>query len=145
MSNYEYDYELNLQLSQPFINQWIITGDLNLDEFVSLDSILLDLEKNLNIITDNYLTNFITPNISNSINISVSNINSYDEFVGFQEALNRLISIRDIKITSYNNSTISYTFIIRGNLESFMKEVNANLDLQVINVEEDFISIELNN
>ena len=145
LSNYEYDYELNLQLSQPFINQWIITGDLNLDEFVSLDSILLDLEKNLNIITDNYLTNFITPNISNSINISVSNINSYDEFVGFQEALNRLISIRDIKITSYNNSTISYTFIIRGNLESFMKEVNANLDLQVINVEEDFISIELNN
>ena len=48
-------------------------------------------------------------------------------------------------MTSYNNSSISYTFIIRGDLQSLIKEVNANLDLQVINVEEDFISIELNN
>tara|TARA_B100001778_G_scaffold95591_1_gene78152 strand:- start:1278 stop:2294 length:1017 start_codon:yes stop_codon:yes gene_type:complete len=145
LSNYEYDYELNLQISQPFINQWIITGDLNLDKFINLDLILLDFEENLNIITDNFLTDFLTPNISNSINISVSNINSYNDFVSFQEALNRLISIKDAKMTSYTNSLLSYTFIIKGDSESFVKEVNANLDLQVINIEEDSISIELNN
>ena len=145
LSNYEYDYELNLQISQPFINQWIITGDLNLDKFINLDLILLDFEENLNIITDNFLTDFLTPNTSNSINISVSNINSYNDFVGFQEALNRLISIKDAKMTSYTNSLLSYTFIIKGDSESFVKEVNANLDLQVINIEEDSISIELNN
>ena len=145
LSNYEYDYELNLQISQPFINQWIITGDLNLDKFINLDSILLDFEENLNIITDNFLTDFLTPNISNSINISVSNINSYNDFVSFQEALNRLISIKDAKMTSYTNSLLSYTFIIKGDSESFVKEVNANLDLQVINIEEDSILIELNN
>ena len=145
LSNYDYDYELNLQISQPFINQWIITGDLNLDKFINLDSILLDFEENLNIITDNYLTDFLTPNISNSINISVSNINSYNDFVSFQEALNRLISIKDAKMTSYTNSLLSYTFIIKGDSESFVKEVNANLDLQVINIEEDSILIELNN
>ena len=145
LSNYEYDYELNLQISQPFINQWIITGDLNLDKFINLDLILLDFEENLNKITDNFLTDFLTPNISNSINISVSNINSYNDFVGFQEALNRLISINDAKMTSYTNSLLSYTFIIKGDSESFVKEVNANLDLQVINIEEDSILIELNN
>ncbi len=145
LSNYEYDYELNLQISQPFINQWIITGDLNLDKFINLDLILLDFEENLNIITDNFLTDFLTPNISNSINISVSNINSYNDFVGFQEALNRLISIKDAKMTSYTNSLLSYTFIIKGDSESFVKEVNANLDLQVINIDEDSILIELNN
>ena len=145
LSNYDYDYELNLQISQPFINQWIITGDLNLDKFINLDLILLDFEENLNIITDNFLTDFLTPNISNSINISVSNINSYNDFVSFQEALNRLISIKDAKMTSYTNSLLSYTFIIKGDSESFVKEVNANLDLQVINIEEDSISIELNN
>ena len=145
LSNYDYDYELNLQISQPFINQWIITGDLNLDKFINLDSILLDFEENLNIITDNYLTDFHTPNISNSINISVSNINSYNDFVSFQEALNRLISIKDAKMISYTNSLLSYTFIIKGDSESFVKEVNANLDLQVINIEEDSILIELNN
>jgi len=145
LSNYDYDYELNLQISQPFINQWIITGDLNLDKFINLDLILLDFEENLNIITDNFLTDFLTPNISNSINISVSNINSYNDFVGFQEALNRLISIKDAKMISYTNSLLSYTFIIKGDSESFVKEVNANLDLQVINIEEDSISIELNN
>ena len=145
LSNYDYDYELNLQISQPFINQWIITGDLNLDKFINLDSILLDFEENLNIISDNFLTDFLTPNISNSINISVSNINSYNDFVGFQEALNRLISIKDAKMISYTNSLLSYTFIIKGDSESFVKEVNANLDLQVINIEEDSISIELNN
>ena len=145
LSNYEYDYELNLQISQPFINQWIITGDLNLDKFINLDLILLDFEENLNKITDNFLTDFLTPNISNSINISVSNINSYNDFVGFQEALNRLISIKDAKMTSYTNSLLSYTFIIKGDSESFVKEVNANLDLQVINIEEDSILIELNN
>lgn len=45
LKNYEYDFEINLQISQPFINQWIITGDINQQKFISYESIFLDLEK----------------------------------------------------------------------------------------------------
>jgi len=145
LENYEYDFEINLQISQPFINQWIITGDINQQKFISYESIFLDLEKNLNKIADEYLSDLILVDVENSILVKVANVNTYNDLIALQRAMKRLISIKDKEIRSYFDSSLSYAFTINGSMESFMKEIDANLDLQFIEMKNDTILIELNN
>ena len=145
LENYEYDFEINLQISQPFINQWIITGDINQQKFISYESIFLDLEKNLNKIADEYLSDLILVDVENSILVKVANVNTYNDLIALQRAMKRLISIKDKEIRSYFDSSLSYAFTINGSMESFIKEIDANLDLQFIEMKNDTILIELNN
>jgi len=145
LKNYEYDFEINLQISQPFINQWIITGDINQQKFMSYESIFLDLEKNLNKIADEYLSDLLLVDVENSILVKVANVNTYNDLIALQRAMKRLISIKDKEIRSYFDSSLSYAFTINGSMESFMKEIDANLDLQFIEMKNDTILIELNN
>ena len=145
LENYEYDFEINLQISQPFINQWIITGDINQQKFISYESIFLDLEKNLNKIADEYLSDLLQVDVENSIMVKVANVNTYNDLIALQSAMKRLISIKDKEIRSYFDSSLSYAFTINGSMESFMKEIDANLDLQFIEMKNDTILIELNN
>ena len=145
LENYEYDFEINLQISQPFINQWIITGDINQQKFMSYESIFLDLEKNLNKIADEYLSDLLLVDVENSILVKVANVNTYNDLIALQRAMKRLISIKDKEIRSYFDSSLSYAFTINGSMESFMKEIDANLDLQFIEMKNDTILIELNN
>jgi hypothetical protein len=145
LKNYEYDFEINLQISQPFINQWIITGDINQQKFISYESIFLDLEKNLNKIADEYLSDLLLVDVENSILVKVANVNTYNDLIALQRAMKRLISIKDKEIRSYFDSSLSYAFTINGSMESFMKEIDANLDLQFIEMKNDTILIELNN
>ena len=145
LENYEYDFEINLQISQPFINQWIITGDINQQKFMSYESIFLDLEKNLNKIADEYLSDLLQVDVENSIMVKVANVNTYNDLIALQSAMKRLISIKDKEIRSYFDSSLSYAFTINGSMESFIKEIDANLDLQFIEMKNDTILIELNN
>ena len=145
LKNYEYDFEINLQISQPFINQWIITGDINQQKFISYESIFLDLEKNLNKIADEYLSDLLLVDVENSILVKVANVNTYNDLIALQSAMKRLISIKDKEIRSYFDSSLSYAFTINGSMESFIKEIDANLDLQFIEMKNDTILIELNN
>ena len=145
LENYEYDFEINLQISQPFINQWIITGDINQQKFISYESIFLDLEKNLNKIADEYLSDLLLVDVENSILVKVANVNTYNDLIALQRAMKRLISIKDKEIRSYFDSSLSYAFTINGSMESFIKEIDANLDLQFIEMKNDTILIELNN
>jgi len=145
LENYEYDFEINLQISQPFINQWIITGDINQQKFISYESIFLDLEKNLNKIADEYLSDLLQVDVENSIMVKVANVNTYNDLIALQSAMKRLISIKDKEIRSYFDSSLSYAFTINGSMESFIKEIDANLDLQFIEMKNDTILIELNN
>ena len=145
LENYEYDFEINLQISQPFINQWIITGDINQQKFISYESIFLDLEKNLNKIADEYLSDLLQVDVENSIMVKVANVNTYNDLIALQSAMKRLISIKNKEIRSYFDSSLSYAFTINGSMESFIKEIDANLDLQFIEMKNDTILIELNN
>lgn len=103
------------------------------------------MKKNLNKIADEYLSDLLLVDVENSILVKVANVNTYNDLIALQRAMKRLISIKDKEIRSYFDSSLSYAFTINGSMESFMKEIDANLDLQFIEMKNDTILIELNN
>ena len=145
LSNYEYDYQLNLNISQSYINKWVITGDINSDKATSLKLTLSTLRKKLNTLANDYLHAFKIPNSQSSIRVIVNNINSYNELKQLQDVMSRLISIKTSKINSYVDRSVVYTLQISGDIKSFKKEVNANPYLQLIESDDNVTFVLLNN
>jgi hypothetical protein len=145
LSNYEYDFQLNLNLSQSNINKWIILGDYKSKKSLSLDLTLDNLQISLNSLADNYLSTFIISNNESYIEVIVNNITSYDDLMKLQDAMLRLISIRTSVIKSYVEDSISYTLKINGDLDSFKKEIRANPYLQLIESDENVTFVLISN
>ena len=145
LSNYEYDFQLNLNLSQSNINKWIILGDYKSKKSLSLDLTLDNLQISLNSLADNYLSTFIISDNESYIEVIVNNITSYDDLMKLQDAMLRLISIRTSVIKSYVEDSISYTLKINGDLDSFKKEIRANPYLQLIESDENVTFVLLSN
>ena len=145
LSNYEYDFQLNLNLSQSNINKWIILGDYKSEKSLSLDLTLDNLQTTLNSLADNYLSTFIISDKESYIEVIVNNISSYDDLMKLQDAMLRLISIRTSVIKSYVEDSISYTLKINGDLDSFKKEIRANPYLQLIESDENVTFVLISN
>jgi len=145
LSNYEYDFQLNLNLSQSNINKWIILGDYKSEKSLSLDLTLDNLQTSLNSLADNYLSTFIISDKESYIEVIVNNISSYDDLMKLQEVMLRLISIRTSVIESYVEDSISYTLKINGDLDSFKKEIRANPYLQLIESDENVTFVLISN
>jgi hypothetical protein len=145
LSNYEYDFQLNLNLSQSNINKWIILGDYKSEKSLSLDLTLDNLQTTLNSLADNYLSTFIISDKESYIEVIVNNISSYDDLMKLQDAMLRLISIRTSVIESYVKDSISYTLKINGDLDSFKKEIRANPYLQLIESDENVTFVLISN
>ena len=145
LSNYEYDFQLNLNLSQSNINKWIILGDYKSEKSLSLDLTLDNLQTTLNSLADNYLSTFIISGKESYIEVIVNNISSYDDLMKLQDAMLRLISIRTSVIESYVKDSISYTLKINGDLDSFKKEIRANPYLQLIESDENVTFVLISN
>ena len=145
LSNYEYDFQLNLNLSQSNINKWIILGDYKSEKSLSLDLTLDNLQTSLNSLADNYLSTFIISDKESYIEVIVNNISSYDDLMKLQDAMLRLISIRTSVIESYVEDSISYTLKINGDLDSFKKEIRANPYLQLIESDENVTFVLISN
>ena len=145
LSNYEYDFQLNLNLSQSNINKWIILGDYKSEKSLSLDLTLDNLQTTLNSLADNYLSTFIISDNESYIEVIVNNITSYDDLMKLQDAMLRLISIRTSVIKSYVEDSISYTLKINGDLDSFKKEIRANPYLQLIESDENVTFVLISN
>ena len=132
LSNYEYDFALDLNLSQSSINQWIILGDYKSKNKLSLKLTLENLKTSVNSLTDKYLSNFIISDSETAIEVIVNNIFSYNDLITLQDSMQRLISIKTSKIESYVDNSITYSLIINGDINSFKKEIRANPNLQLI-------------
>ena len=145
LSNYEYDFQLNLNLSQSNINKWIILGDYKSEKSLSLELTLDNLQTTLNSLADNYLSTFIISDKESYIEVIVNNISSYDDLMKLQDAMLRLISIRTSVIESYVKDSISYTLKINGDLDSFKKEIRANPYLQLIESDENVTFVLISN
>ena len=144
LPNYEFDFQINLNVAQSYINKLSITGDLSSQESLSFKSTLDNLRQNLNNLTNNFLLSFQIPDTQNSIKFIVDGINSYENLVNIQEAMSRLMSIKSVKINSYKDNSISYTLQINGDVESFMKQIEANPSIQLVEVNQNIISALLN-
>tara|TARA_B100000902_G_scaffold309069_1_gene298401 strand:+ start:1306 stop:2319 length:1014 start_codon:yes stop_codon:yes gene_type:complete len=145
LPNYQYDFLIKFDISQTIINKWTLTGDIQSKEPNSLAATLQSFNKTLSYLSNDFLSSFKIPDQESSVKVVVHNINSYEDLSKLQDVLNRFLSIKKMSIKSYIDNSITYTFDIKGSLESFRKEINSNSLLQLIDIDENVTFISLSN
>ena len=126
---YVFDEIVIINISKIGLDKWIISRDMKL----SLDN------KNFNDlfmqafndhtrkkINNLLLKNRIDTSVQNFIEVSISNIETYEDYQESRRIMNNFIGLRDISIKKFNVNTIYYQLEIYGTVESFIKEVNEN-------------------
>jgi len=145
LPNYQYDFLIKLDISQTIINKWTLTGDIQSKEPNNLAVTLQSLNKTLSYLSNDFLSSFKIPDQESSVKVVVRNINSYEDLSKLHDGLNRFLSIKRMSIKSYVDNSITYTFDIKGTIESFRKEINSNSFLQLIDVDENVTFVSLSN
>ena len=78
------------------------------------------------------------------INISVANINYYDDYKKSREVIQRLVATKDIEISKFELNKISYQINIYGDFKSYINERNENNFIEINNILYDSNTMNLN-
>ena len=140
------DEIINIDISKTGINKWSVSGDIRLTSgdqnfneiFIKAFSEYTDESINL-LLNDNLID--ITK--VSSVNISIENINSYQDYKKSKKIIEDLVGTRDINISKFNTNTIYYQLSIYGDLKSIIYEFKDTSLLSIVDVIDDTSTIQL--
>ena len=140
------DEIINIDISKTGINKWSVSGDITLTSgdqnfneiFIKAFSEYTDESINL-LLNDNLID--ITK--VSSVNISIENINSYQDYKKSKKIIEDLVGTRDINISKFNTNTIYYQLSIYGDLKSIIYEFKDSSFLSIVDVIDNTSTIQL--
>ena len=140
------DEIINIDISKTGINKWSVSGDITLTSgdqnfneiFIKAFSEYTDESINL-LLNDNLID---IAKVS-SVNISIENINSYQDYKKSKKIIEDLVGTRDINISKFNTNTIYYQLSIYGDLKSIIYEFKDTSLLSIVDVIDDTSTIQL--
>ena len=140
------DEIININISKTGINKWSVSGDIRLTSadqnfneiFIKAFSEYTDESINL-LLNDNLID--ITK--VSSVNISIENINSYQDYKKSKKIIEDLVGTKDINISKFNTNTIYYQLSIYGDLKSIIYEFKDTSLLSIVDVIDDTSTIQL--
>ena len=143
---YQTDEIINIDISKTGINKWSVSGDITLTSgdqnfneiFIKAFGEYTDESINL-LLNDN----LIDINKVSSVNISIENINSYQDYKKSKKIIEDLVGTRDINISKFNTNTIYYQLSIYGDLKSIIYEFKDTSLLSIVDVIDDTSTIQL--
>ena len=143
---YQTDEIINIDISKTGINKWSVSGDIRLTSadqnfneiFIKAFSEYTDESINL-LLNDN----LIDINKVSSVNISIENINSYQDYKKSKKIIEDLVGTRDINISKFNTNTIYYQLSIYGDLKSIIYEFKDSSFLSIVDVIDNTSTIQL--
>ena len=143
---YQTDEIINIDISKTGINKWSVSGDITLTSgdqnfneiFIKAFGEYTDESINL-LLNDNLID--ITK--VSSVNISIENINSYQDYKKSKKIIEDLVGTRDINISKFNTNTIYYQLSIYGDLKSIIYEFKDTSLLSIVDVIDDTSTIQL--
>jgi len=144
---YIFDELIKINVSKTGIDEWSISGDINMivgdKDFISL--FIEKFKEHTNSIINKILKkNLINTSKKGVINISVSNINSFQDYEKSRKVLENLVGLRDIDISRFHIDTIFYRLDIFGDFDSIVKEISENNFLEIISQYKDKSEINMN-
>jgi len=131
---YIFDELIKINISKTGIDQWSIGGDINMTvndrDFIS--SIIEQFKKYTNTRINKMLEeNIINTSKKGIINISVANINSFQDYKKSRKVIENLVGLRDIDISRFEIDTIFYKLDIYGDFDSIVKEISESNFLEI--------------
>ena len=144
---YIFDELIKINVSKTGIDEWSISGDINMivgdKDFISL--FIEKFKEHTNSIINKILKkNLINTSKKGVINISVSNINSFQDYEKSRKVLENLVGLRNIDISRFHIDTIFYRLDIFGDFDSILKEISENNFLEIISQYKDKSEINMN-
>lgn len=126
-SKYDSSEVIEINITKVGINNWQINGDIAFD-YNDNDFNNYFIEKFeryvVNIIDQLLDKNIIETSKETITNITISNINNYDDYMRSKEKISNLVSTKNVDISSFEFNKISYQVGIYGDFDSFVNEVS---------------------
>ena len=128
---YKYDYLESLIISRSGINNWSISYKDQISFFENIDDVterIRFLFQNLSI---DYLSNFILDNSERRLIMKVTKVSSAEHLDNLLDALDKMISIKEYSIKSFQQNEISFSLTIFGTEDQFKKSVQTHKDFSI--------------
>ena len=144
---YIFDELIKINISKTGIDQWSIGGDINMTinnrDFIN--PIIDHFEKYTKTIINKMLEEkVINTSKKGIINISVANINSFQDYKKSQNVIENLVGLRDIDISRFEIDTVFYKLGIYGDFDSIVKEISESNFLEIVSQYKDNSEININ-
>lgn len=141
---YKYDYLESLIISRSGINNWSISYKDQISFFENIDEIsgsIRFLFENLSI---DYLSDFVLDNSERKLMMMVTKVSSAEHLDNLLEALDKMISIKEYSIKSFQQNEISFSLTIFGTEDQFKNSVQAHKDFSIESTATEIIQASLN-
>ena len=144
---YIFDELIKVYLFKTGIDQWSISGDINItiNERDFINSFIDQFKKHIKTRINKILEgNIINTSKKEIINISVANINSFQDYKRSRRVIENLVGSRDISISRFDIDTIFYKLDIYGDFDSIVKEISESNFLEIVSQYKDNSEININ-
>ena len=141
---YKYDYLESLIISRSGINNWSISYKDQISFFENIDDVterIRFLFQNLSI---DYLSDFILDNSERRLMMKVTKVSSAEHLDNLLDALDKMISIKEYSIKSFQQNEISFSLTIFGSEDQFKQSVQAHKDFSIESTSTELIQASLN-
>ena len=141
---YKYDYLESLIISRSGINNWSISYKDQISFFENIDDVterIRFLFQNLSI---DYLSDFILDNSERRLMMKVTKVSSAEHLDNLLDALDKMISIKEYSIKSFQQNEISFSLTIFGTEDQFKKSVQTHKDFTIESTATELIQASLN-
>ena len=141
---YKYDYLESLNISRSGINNWSISYKDQISFFENIDEIIERIRFLFENLSIDYLSDFVLDKSERKMMMTVTKVSSAEHLDNLLEALDKMISIKEYSIKSFQKNEISFSLTIFGTEDQFKNSVQAHKDFSIESTASEIIQASLN-
>ena len=141
---YKYDYLESLIISRSGINNWSISYKDQISFFENIDEIIERIRFLFQNLSIDYLSDFVLDKSERKLMMTVAKVSSAEHLDNLLDALDKMISIKEYSIKSFQQNEISFSLTIFGTEDQFKKSVQTHKDFSIESTATELIQASLN-
>ena len=141
---YKYDYLESLIISRSGINNWSISYKDQISFFENIDDVTERIRLLFQNLSIDYLSDFVLDNSERKLIMKVTKVSSAEHLDNLLDALDKMISIKEYSIKSFQQNEISFSLTIFGTEDQFKQSVQTHKDFSIESTATELIQVSLN-
>ncbi len=144
LDQYKYDYLESLIISRSGINNWSIIYKDQISFFEDIDGVTARIRFLFENLSIDYLSDFVLDNSEKKLMMKVTKVTSAEHLDNLLDALDKMISIKEYSIKSFQQNEIYFSLTIFGTKDQFKKSVQTHKDFSIESTSGELIQASLN-
>ncbi len=143
-NQYKYDYLESLIILRSGINNWSISYKDQISFFENIDDVTERIRFLFEDLSVDYLSDFVLDNSERKLMMKVTKVSSAEHLDNLLDALDKMISIKEYSIKSFQHDEIAFSLTIFGTEDQFKKSVQTHKDFSIESMATELIRASLN-